>query len=176
MYGPPAQLYLFVDNFNVPLINCESTHVIAVIEILQEHFVRPVRAGIRNGDISGGCIVGRPAHEVPHYAMEVCDMFDTIGADLSDDEYMSGAVGLSAPEIKALAREILGAGEDAFMVQVGKALKPYYMAGIPRYSFTGVFTLLKRRTGQEDPQIRAGVIHRFEDAYSVLQDEVDCDC
>ena len=103
-------------------------------------------------------------------------MFDTIGADLSDDEHMSGAVGLSAPEIKALACEILGAGEDAFMVQVGKALKPYYMAGIPRYSFTGVFTLLKRRTGQEDPQIRAGVIHRFEDAYSVLQDEVDCDC
>lgn len=176
MYRASAQLYLFVDNFNVPLINCEPTDFEAVSELLLEYLVEPVRTGIRHGDISGGCIVGRPADEVPHHAMEVCDMFDTIGADLSDDEHMSGAVGLSAPEIKALAREILGAGEDAFMVQVGKALKPYYMAGIPRYSFTGVFALLKRRTGQEDPQIRAGVIHRFDDAYSVVHDEMDDDC
>ena len=160
-----------MDNFNVPLINCKPADVDAVSRLLQDYLVWPVRDGIDAGLISGGCFFGRPEDEIPTYAMEAHGIFDIVCADVSDNEDMSGAVGLAAPEIKALAHEILGVGEDAFVAKVRKALKPYYMANTPRYSFTGVFGLLKKETGQEEPQLQPGVITRFDDPYSIAHED-----
>ena len=160
-----------MDNFNLPFIHCKPADVDAVTGILQHYLVWPIRDGIESGHISGGCLFGRPKDEIPAHASRSHGIFDNICVDLSDDDDMAGAVGLAEPEIKALAREILGAGEDAFFAKVEKALKPYFMADTARYSFTGVFGLLKKQIGQEDPQLQAGVTERFDDPYSIAHED-----
>ena len=167
----PVMLYVFVDNSNVPLINCKPLDVDAISRLLWDLLVWPVRIGMDQGSIAGGCFAGLPDEDIPTHAKEANNQFDAICVDLSNGDFFSGAFGLTGFEVKALAREMLSGGEDVFMDKVERSLLPYYMADIPRYSFTGIFGLLKKLIGQAEPQFLGEGVKSLDDPYSTPRDD-----